>query len=131
MYDNMWEDNTADLFEEITIEEALSDSPYSVIGKMYEWMKSIKHRELLAHIPKRMPENKGKTIKFRRYSNAKKEVVRDSECETAATLDARWTRWGVLPHNLSRSTYSENEVAEKDLEKQKGSRSNGPSFPEG
>ena len=94
----MWEGHTTDLFEEITIEEALSDSIYEI---------------------------------FRRYANAKKEMVRSPECETAAPLDACWSRWGILPCDIPGSTDSKAYYAQKIMEATPKPYGNGPSIPEG
>jgi len=150
--EGMWEGHTADLFEEITEREALSDSPYIMMEEayrsgMFKAFSKIKPVQSSSELFGK----KEKIIKFRRYAPIKdqitdwednikvygtggeneKEMVRSPKCETAAPLGTGRTQWGVLPCHLSRSTYSEGEATKEDLEKSEGSHGNGPSFPEG
>lgn len=139
MYDEMWEDNTADLFEEITEEQALKQPVASHWGEiglltgMYNQIKLFERAAFLHSMSNFQPGSKPGTIKFRRYSNVEPEktLVGGIECEAVDTLGIGRAQRRVLSRNISGSTNSKVEAAKKGMEKTPGSHGNGPALPEG
>jgi len=150
--EGMWEGHTADLFEEITEREALSDSPYIMMEEayrsgMFKAFSKIKPVQSSSELFGK----KEKIIKFRRYAPIKdqitdwednikvygtggeneKEMVRSPKCEPAVTLDASGKVRGVLSRDIPGSAYIKTRAAETYMAETEGSHGNGPSFPEG
>lgn len=107
MYDEMWEDNTEDIFQSITIEQALSDSPCRMgwLSQMWaqvkSWEESAVYRTINKYQYDVKPMGKFGTIKSRRYGTYEKEMVRSINTETELTLGYSRTFGRSVPRCLS------------------------------
>lgn len=114
MYDEMWEDHTEDIFQSITIKQALrtpSKIKWGEMGFLSKlWTQSkLLEESIFSKMINRYQyqgKNKSGTIKFRRYSpivgleakNAnKKTVVREVNTQTKPTLGISGSLWRSVP----------------------------------
>ena len=111
MCDDMWDDNTEDIFQSVTIKQALR-TPSDTWGRMSKGMRAwaaealIQSSNMLEAFGKYkyMPKSKSKTIKFRRYTtngNDEETLVRGFICEAVTTLGDRREKWSIRPCDLS------------------------------
>lgn len=137
MCNEIWENYTEDLFEEVTEAEALSDSIYAKWNKpgflKAMWAQAKIVDTASKHPLRRMTKEKGDTIKFRRYRNCDQEetLVGDFVCEAADTLGTGRKVWRLLSRNLPGFANSQDGHAQKSMEKTPKPSNNGPSIQEG
>ena len=113
MCDEMWDDNTEDIFESVTIKQALR-TPSKQWGSMSAAMEAWASKALLLSASplvmeafsktKYMPKPKSKTIKFRRYiidDDIQETLVGGLICAESITLGYKSEIRGAVGRNLS------------------------------
>ena len=107
MYDEMWEDHTEEIFQSITIEQALRTSSkwgdMSLLSQMWAQVKLWEQSAFSKAINKYRYAGKNRTgtIKFRRYGTYEKKMVRSVDAETELTLGYCRTFGRSVPRCLS------------------------------
>jgi hypothetical protein len=109
----MWDDHTEDIFDSVTIEQALR-TPSNSWGSMSEHMKVWAEKALCQSVNplilnafgkiKFLPKSKSKTIKFRRYltnDEIEETLVGGFICTESITLGNKSTVGRTVGRNLS------------------------------
>ena len=111
MCDDMWDDHTEDIFQSITIKQALRTPPKTnwgnagLLTKMWSQVKLWEESAFCRTINKFQygAKPKGTKIKFRRYGNVETEetMVGGFICEAITTLGNQSQVWSTVGRNLS------------------------------
>ena len=106
MCDEMWEEHTEEIFQSVTIEQALQtpSTKWRGISSFVRSQVKLWEQSIFCHIMNKYRydvKSKGNKLKFRRYSVYKKKMVRNVNTETELTLGYSRTFGRSVSRSLS------------------------------